>query len=164
MTGRSSRRVDLAVPVGLVGVSLVALVEGIRLIAGASSAHQSRPPGVFLCLVAAVLAMSTVLATRTSGAAEPDTGDEAAPGPAEASKTGSRGAVWKAVGLMAVFAWALPWIGFALTTGGFLVVYLMWVPRYPVWKAVLYGVAIDAAAVLLFGQAGVVLPTGAYGF
>lgn len=164
---------DHAVPAGLAILSAVAFGEGVRLILAGTSAHQSGPPGVFLCLVAVLLLSSTLVATLSDrrGAAPPavvsDSPCELRQGSEEEVPTlqgGGTAPLWRAIGLMVFYAFALPWVGFALTTGIFLVIYLAWVAGYPWWKSAIYGVLIDTAAVVLFNQAGVVLPSGAYGF
>lgn len=147
------------VPTGLLLVAIVAFTDGVRLILDATSARPSAPAGWYLCTVAAVLAVTAVLATARDGDDARD-----ATTPAEAADGDGLTQAWRAIALMVLYAYALPWVGFAITTAVFALAYLRWVARYSVVRALAYGLAMDVVAVVLFDRAGVVLPTGAYGF
>ena len=158
---RNRRRLRrFGIPTALLMVAAVAFVDGLRLVLDATTARPSAPAGWYLCIVAAVLAATAVLALVRDGGT--DITDSATPS-AAADRDGLAQA-WRAIALMVLYAYALPWVGFAITTGVFAMVYLRWIGRYSVVRVVAYGLAMDVATVVLFDQAGVLLPAGAYGF
>lgn len=163
-----------AIPVGLLVVAAVAFTEGLRMVLSSSVERPSAPPGIYLCTVAVLLAGTTVAGLvrshkRREQASDPNlqvvepdaeraTADRAAP-----SDNAGPTRVWKALALMTLYAWSLPWLGFTVTTGLFVIVFLRWVAGYGLVKAVLYGSLIAAAAVMFFDLAGVLLPSGVLG-
>ncbi|ALV40841.1 hypothetical protein AU252_06410 [Pseudarthrobacter sulfonivorans] len=82
---------------------------------------------------------------------------------AEEQRAGYMKQVLIAVALIIVWALALPWIGFAISNGLFLIAFMILVGRRKVLSSVLLGAVIGAGTAFGFSALGVVLPQGIFG-
>jgi hypothetical protein len=62
-----------------------------------------------------------------------------------------------------VYAWALPWVGFAIANALFVAAYLLIIDKQRWFVAVGIAVVVDVVLVIGMGLLGVFLPTGVYG-
>ncbi|TCC32210.1 tripartite tricarboxylate transporter TctB family protein [Kribbella sindirgiensis] len=154
-------------PILFAVLAAVGVAESLRLIlVGATS--EARAGGWYLLLVSMLIAVGA-LARPDRAATKPP----AVPGPdvvaPESSvqaeperRTHAHKAVIFFVATVA-FAWALPWVGFAVANGFFVAAYLIWIDHRRWWHALLIAVVVDACLVTGLRLIDVVLPSGVLG-
>jgi hypothetical protein len=133
-------------------LAIVGTGESLRLILGGRTS-EARAGGWYLLMVSALIAVGALARADRVPASKEEEPER---------KGHAREAVVFFVATF-VFAWALPWVGFAVANGLFVAAYLRWVDHRRWWHAVLIAAVVDAFLVIGLKLIDVVLPTGVLG-
>ncbi len=161
----------LIVTVMLAVVAVLALREGVGDARDGGSSDNA-VSGWYLVILGGLSVLTTLLAARQERTPAAHPADEPADQPADERTDESADAPardrWAALSpvaclaLIAAYIIAFPWIGFAATNAGFLLLYLKGIARYGWLRSVVYAALIDVVFVVFFSQVGVSLPTGPF--
>jgi hypothetical protein len=151
-------------------LAAIGTAESMRLLVAGQSTFESRWGGWYLLVVSAFVAAGALAKPESNVPLTPSTlrSDGQAPAPEDPpppSRTGSR--TRDAILLFALtllFAWALPWVGFALANAVFICAYLVWIDRRSWRVAIAIAVLTDVVLVGGLHLLDVLLPTGVIGF
>lgn len=140
-------------------LTAVALSEALRLILHGATT-QVRWGGWYLLAVSALIALGALPSSDSRRAAAPpaeNSTDRVAPG-----GTPRRNVAVFFVSVI-VFAWALPWVGFAIANFVFVSVYLKVIDRRPWHTSLAVAAIVDSCLVLGMDRLNVLLPAGVFG-
>lgn len=147
-------------PIFFAASATAGLTESMRLILTGDTS-EARAGGWYLLMVSALVAVGA-LARPDRVTAKPPALVDPAPGDDPEKRSYAREAVTFFAATV-VFAWALPWVGFAVANGLFVAAYLVWIDRRRWWRAVLIAVLVDACLVVGLRLIDVALPRGVLG-
>lgn len=156
-----------ALPLFFAVLAAVGTGEALRLILKGDTS-EARAGGWYLLLVSALIALgASGRPDRATGAPpaaaavtereEPEVSDSGSQ-----RKNRTREAVIFFVSAF-TFAWALPWVGFAVANGLFVTAYLVFVDHRRWWNALWIAALVDACLIFGLRLLDVVLPTGVFG-
>lgn len=156
----------LGVPLALLIVALLTVFDGLRIVVGGDQAS-----GVFVLVIGSCLAVFTILSTPFGSLSHAnEQSEQADEEPVAASEFDGEEQpatytkqVLTAIALMVGWAIVLPWLGFAISNGIFLVAFMILVGRRNILSSLLIGAAVGAATSVGFSALGVVLPQGIFG-
>lgn len=154
--------------IGCAVLAIVGAGESLRLILGGAT-PEARWGGWYLLVVSALVAVGVLARPEGATAAPPAAAaalDPGAPEPAsdehpERMNHGRAAVIFFIAAF--IFAWALPWVGFAVANGLFVAAYLVWVDRRRWYVAIGIAVLVDAGLVGGLHFLDVFLPTGVLG-
>lgn len=167
--------VNLAIPAVLLVVAVLAVADGLRIVTTGRPGDAQSGWFVFavgLCFAFFVIISSPWREIRESfsPASRPGTDTEAgheATGTeteiAQSQRNPYLRQVLVALGLVIIWALALPWIGFAISNALFLASFMMLVGRRKALTSILLALIISAAVAYGFSAMGVFLPRGVFG-
>lgn len=167
--------VNLAIPAVLLVIAALAVVDGLRIVTtGRPGDAQS---GWFVFTLGVCFAFFVIISSpwreiresfsptsrhgRNGEAGHEATGTEA--GMAQSQRNPYLKQVLVALGLIIIWALALPWIGFAVSNALFLASFMMLVGRRKVLTSILLALIISAVTAYGFSAMGVFLPRGIFG-
>lgn len=167
--------VNLVIPAVLLVIAALAVTDGLRIVtAGRPGSAQS---GWFVFALGICFAFFVIISSpwreikesfsptfrhgNDSETGHEDTGTEAEP--AQSQRNPYLKQVLVALGLIVIWALALPWIGFAVSNALFLASFMMLVGRRNILTSILLALIISAATAYGFSAMGVFLPRGIFG-
>ncbi|MCP9002066.1 tripartite tricarboxylate transporter TctB family protein [Pseudarthrobacter sp. RMG13] len=164
---------QLGVPVVLLAIALLTIADGLRIV----TSGQDNQSGFFILAIGLCFVLFIIISSPLARIGRPRrlpqgtsalAGEEIMPIPqtdpaAEEQPAGYMKQVLIAVALIIVWALALPWIGFAISNGLFLIAFMILVGRRKILSSVLLGAVIGAGTAFGFSALGVVLPQGIFG-
>ncbi|TPV51106.1 tripartite tricarboxylate transporter TctB family protein [Pseudarthrobacter phenanthrenivorans] len=167
--------VNLAIPAVLLVIAALAVIDGLRVVTtGRPGDAQS---GWFVVALGVCLAFFVIISSQwreiresfsspSRHGADVEAGTKAANTEADAGQ-GQRNPylrqVLLALGLIIIWALALPWLGFAISSALFLASFMMLVGRRKVMTSILLALIISAVTAYGFSAMGVFLPRGIFG-
>ena len=155
---------QLGLPIFCVFLGLVAASEALRLILQGDTT-EARFGGWYL-MVVSLLVASGVLVTTSDAPRGSDSVEESPGGDGVVESTVRQSHLREAVIFFAaafVYAWALPWIGFALANALFITAFLILIDHRRWFVALTFAVIVDIAMVVGMDALNVLLPTGVIG-
>lgn len=141
-------------PTVLLGLSIVAVLEGLRVISRYTTTFGSVQAGGYLILLGAVLGFLTVFAWFTGNLGLRKS---------QNSKNDKRRIPKQVVICLLILAGSslcIPWLGYMLSTILFFLAYFMLLGGYRWVPALLYSIALGITFAVIFAKAGMMLPQG----
>jgi hypothetical protein len=161
---------QLGVPIVLLAIALLTIADGLRIVTSGLDSQS----GFFILAIGLCFALFIIISSplgrirrlpqeRSSPASDEMPPVSQTDFQAEEQPVGYMKQVLIAVALIIVWALALPWIGFAISNGIFLIAFMILVGRRKALSSVLLGAVIGAGTAFGFSALGVVLPQGIFG-
>lgn len=151
-------------PVACGVLALVSGSEAVRLILQGDS-QSTRWSGWYLMVVSVLVASGALVgsadADPSPSAAESTSADEGEDAPSAATSYTREAVIFFIAAF--VYAWALPWVGFAVANAAFVAAYLLFIDHRRWYVAVSIALVVDLCLVVGMDRLNVLLPTGVLG-